>query len=304
MIDTTAATEEPIRDVSDTALWMAMYRAEETDRKDAIFRDPYARRLAGERGRRIVDSIPRNDRMSWPLIVRTRVIDDWVLSLARLDGVNTVLDLATGLDTRPWRLSLPAETEWVDVDLPGMLEHKRKGMMGELPRCRYTQHAADIRDPAALRSTLDRFTSHGRRVLVLTEGILIYLTSQQVEGIARELAGHPSVRYWITDLASAMLLEFTGRRWRGPSGMANAPFRFAPPEGTAFFARFGWREREYRALMNEAKRLHRAPGNTWVWALRTPFMSRRKREQLRRFLGCVMFERANTRAGDSGRQPS
>lgn len=39
-----------ISHVSDTAHWVAVYRAMETERPDAIFRDPYARRLAGARG--------------------------------------------------------------------------------------------------------------------------------------------------------------------------------------------------------------------------------------------------------------
>jgi len=48
----------PIRDVSDTARWVAIYRAMESERADALFRDPYARRLGGERGQAIVDALP------------------------------------------------------------------------------------------------------------------------------------------------------------------------------------------------------------------------------------------------------
>ena len=61
----------PIRNVSDTALWVAVYRAMETERSDALFHDPYARRLAGERGQAIVDAMPRGKSMSWPMVVRT-----------------------------------------------------------------------------------------------------------------------------------------------------------------------------------------------------------------------------------------
>ena len=65
-----------IRDVSDTALWVAIYRAQESERKDALFNDPYARRLAGERGQQIVDTIPHGHAMSWPMVVRTHVFDE------------------------------------------------------------------------------------------------------------------------------------------------------------------------------------------------------------------------------------
>jgi O-methyltransferase involved in polyketide biosynthesis len=43
-----------IESVSDTARWVAVYRAMETARPDAIFRDPCAEWLASEHGVRIV----------------------------------------------------------------------------------------------------------------------------------------------------------------------------------------------------------------------------------------------------------
>jgi hypothetical protein len=99
-------SENPIRNVSDTALWVAIYRAMESERPDAIFRDPYARRLGGERGQAIVDAMPRGKVMSWPMVVRTAVMDEIVLRCVR-QGAATVLNLAAGLDARPYRLDLP-----------------------------------------------------------------------------------------------------------------------------------------------------------------------------------------------------
>lgn len=65
----------PLRDVSDTALYVAMYRAMESERPDAIFRDPYARRLAGDRGDEIVRSLPRARSLARSMIVRTAVME-------------------------------------------------------------------------------------------------------------------------------------------------------------------------------------------------------------------------------------
>jgi hypothetical protein len=44
------SSANPIRHISDTALWVAVYRAQESELADAVFRDPYARKLAGDRG--------------------------------------------------------------------------------------------------------------------------------------------------------------------------------------------------------------------------------------------------------------
>jgi O-methyltransferase involved in polyketide biosynthesis len=51
-------TDPLISNVSDTARWVAVYRAWESARPDALFRDPLAGRLAGERGRAIAAAAP------------------------------------------------------------------------------------------------------------------------------------------------------------------------------------------------------------------------------------------------------
>src|SRR5688572_3576869 len=75
-----AARRRPgsIRHVSDTARWVAMYRAAESERPDALFRDPHACRLAGERGAAILRALPFGEALGWTLVVRTRLVDDAV----------------------------------------------------------------------------------------------------------------------------------------------------------------------------------------------------------------------------------
>ncbi len=73
-------TESLLRNISDTALWAAMYRARETDRDDALFRDPFARRLAGERGEQITDSMPLAEETTWAWIMRTYLFDRLILA--------------------------------------------------------------------------------------------------------------------------------------------------------------------------------------------------------------------------------
>ena len=186
------AADEPIRDVSDTALWVAIYRAQESERKDALFLDPYARRLAGERGQRIVDSVPQGRAWSWPMVVRTKCFDDIVLQSLRDEGFDTVLNLAAGLDARPWRLDLPRETRWIDVDMPAMLAYKQHAMAGETPRCRYTARAADLREADARRTLFGEVNAHAKRVLVMSEGLLIYLEPHEVAALAEDLARQPA----------------------------------------------------------------------------------------------------------------
>src|SRR5690349_8553061 len=114
----------PIENVSDTARWVAVYRAMETARSDAIFRDPFAERLAGERGYEILDGMRHGRAYAWPMIVRTAVFDEIILDAVKNRKTDLVVNLAAGLDARPWRLPLPPSLHWVDVDLPGILNYK------------------------------------------------------------------------------------------------------------------------------------------------------------------------------------
>src|SRR5262245_53513311 len=114
-----------IRDISDTARWIATYRARETERDDAVFRDPFARALAGERGERIARALPFSEENAWAVVTRTYLIDR---AIARLlpSGVDVVVNLAAGLDTRPYRLPLPPELRWIEVDLPEIFDYKEE----------------------------------------------------------------------------------------------------------------------------------------------------------------------------------
>src|SRR5947208_2742107 len=91
-----------IENVSDTALWVAVYRALESERPDALFRDPLSMKLAGARGREIAASMPNGSIMAWVMAIRTVAIDRLIQDAIRM-GADTVLNLGAGLDTRPYR---------------------------------------------------------------------------------------------------------------------------------------------------------------------------------------------------------
>ncbi len=278
----------PIRNVSDTARWVAIYRAIESERADALFKDPYARRLGGKRGEAIVESIPGGKSNSWPMVVRTAVMDEIVLRCVQ-QGAVTVLNLAAGLDARPYRLQLPPTLRWLHVDLPEMLDFFRTQMVDETPRCALEFIAADLRDASARKEVFSRASEHGP-VLVITEGLLIYLEADQVAELAEDLREFSNARWWLTDLASPLLLKYLGRRWQPRLAAGNAPFRFGPADGTAFFSRFGWRETEFRSTWDESWRLNRTMRFAGFWKLLSRFQSKRRMEASRRMSGIALLE--------------
>jgi methyltransferase (TIGR00027 family) len=282
-----------IRNVSDTAHWVAMYRAMESDRRDPLFRDPYARRLAGPRGEAIVQTMPRGRAFAWAMIVRTAVMDEIILRAVNRDGVRTVANLAAGLDARPWRLDLPMKLTWLDVDLPDIQQYKRDALQGEQPQCQLEWVPADLANSDARRSVLAKVASSPGPALVITEGLLIYLEREQVMALATDLAATPTLRWWLLDIASPGLLKMMGRTWGKGVGQS-APFKFAPEEDTAFFEPAGWKEVEYRSMFDESLRLKRTMRFARFWSVVGRIMTvfnPRKREEFKRFSGIVLMER-------------
>lgn len=248
--------EPLISNVSDTARWVAVYRAWESARPDALFKDMLADRLAGERGHAIAAAAPRQARSGWPMIARTKLIDDLIATCIR-EGCGRVLNLAAGLDTRPYRLELPPTLEWIEADLPAMIDEKERLLAGEKPRCKLTRERVDLSDAAARGAFLSRATSGDANVLVITEGLLTYLDDEQVRSLGRDLA-RPAVRWWILDVASVAIVNMMKRRMG--AHLDNAPMKFAPPDGVAFFEALGsWKAREIHSIFKSAKRFKRLP---------------------------------------------
>ena len=263
----------------------------ESERPDAIFHDPFARRLAGEQGEAIVNAMPKGRQFAWPMIVRTAVMDEIILRSIERDGVLAVLNLAAGLDARPWRLPLPPALLWVDVDMPVMLDHKEAILQGEKPKCRYEGIRLDLSDVAGRQALFQRVGDQAKRVLVITEGLLVYLTPPAVAELARDLHAQPSVALWLMDLGSPGLLKMLARTWGSSLAAGNAPMQFAPAESTAFFEPLGWREREYRAMFDESIRLNRTIKFARFWRFIGRFYPKHRREEFKRFAGIVLLER-------------
>lgn len=244
-----------ITHVSDTARWTALHRATETARPDALFSDPLAERLAGEQGRAIVDNVRWADRSGWWLVARTKLIDD-ALADALAHGCDRVLNLAAGLDTRPYRLDLPSDLTWIEADLPKLLAEKTQILADQTPRCRLTRIAVDLADPHARDAFFTEALDGAAKAFVLTEGLSMYLETSDIAALSGAIK-RPEVAWWMLDFAFPGLRKRINKNMAGIA--ANAPFKFAPENGLAFFEDLGWRVVEAESVLVAAHRLHRLP---------------------------------------------
>jgi len=247
-----------VRNISDTALWAAYFRAEETKRKDALFRDPYAEKLEGGRGTEIAKTIPEGQAHAWAWVTRTYLFDRFLREEIE-NGADLIVNCAAGLDARPYRMELPVNLQWVELDLPGILEYKEQIMGGEKPRCALERISVDLSKAAERQRVFAAVGARGKRAVILTEGLLIYLTLEEVGSLARDLAAVGPFQRWILDIVAPSLLRMMQKRAGKALEKAGAPFRFGPAERAGFFRPFGWEPLAVESLLKTATRFGRPP---------------------------------------------
>ena len=237
-------TSDQVRHVSDTALLVAACRAHETARVDGLVRDPFAEKLSGPRGQAILQGITGWQLMCFGIGVRTRFLDDLILQTIAKDGIETVLSIGAGLDTRPWRLDLPPRLRWIEADLPDMLDYKTRAMAAEQPRCRLDRMVADVASEA---QRADLFAAASRiPTLMITEGLLMYLSGATVEALASDAARH-GVRRWLLDSSSLDLARAMGWDARGSIDNVRAPGHLQGPALLDAVRTNGWSQLCFRS---------------------------------------------------------
>lgn len=285
---------EPVQHVSDTAFWVAWHRAQEGKRRDALFHDPLAEKLAGERGRNIASHMGIPRAMAWSMALRTHIIDGLIRDGVK-DGADMILNLGAGLDTRPYRLELPPELQWVEVDFAPMIAYKDEALADEKPVCRLRRLVCDLGDDAARRDMLAALRA--KRILVLTEGVVPYLSNDQVAGLAHDLAAQPHIMAWLSDYYAPLFHTFSARGKVMRRLAENAPFRFDPgssrDDWPRFFAACGWQIDEMIYLGEEGRKLGRDLPVNPLMRLMMRFAPEERLRPYRRMNGFVRFTRGD-----------
>lgn len=251
-----------MNNISATAHLVAMYRALESERSGALFHDPFAHRLAGGQGALMVEVLGDKQQGTAAMAIRTYVIDEMLKHRIELGSIDTVLNLGAGLDTRPYRLNLPTSLRWIEVDLPTILMYKEQKLNREQPICSLERVKLDLMDVTLRKRLFAQVNASAKQVLVITEGLLAYLTEAQVASLANDLHQQPNFSGWLFELASPVILQQAQSSTRQKLfdqyfANGNPTFLFAPQQGTEFFRSYGWTVKEFRSLWKEACRLKR-----------------------------------------------
>jgi methyltransferase (TIGR00027 family) len=279
--------QKTLTSVSDTSLWVAAVRANESRRADAVFRDKLASILAGERGRRIERSIPRRATIAWGVIARTSAIDRLIHDALNA-GVDTIVNLGAGLDTRPYRMQLPPDLRWIELDFPHVMESKSIELRDYRPACRLERIATDLLDRNTRNGLLAQVGSNSEKILVITEGVISYFSNADVSALANDLWMIPSFHLWVQDFDNAGMrrLPFGWER-----RLKCAPLLFEPGDWFEFFKNCGWVALGVVTNAEEAERINRPYPWDLPYGLLMRALPRDVRQKILGLSGAVVLRR-------------
>ena len=245
-----------IRSITDTARWVAYHRAEESERADALFSDPYARKLAGVRG----ELIGKQMNNGMYIAIRTLLFDTLILEQLARAPIDMVVNLGAGLDTRAYRLNLPHNLRWVEVDFPDIIDIKKTALTGEQTSCTLDFVALDLAEIPLRRHLFSKLAAQATLALLISEGLLMYLTEEQVTELAADIHRQPHFQYWIVEVVSAATVNWVQRTWGQYLEVAGSPMVFAPHDWEDFYENRGWRAVDFLDAPQHAVKYGRVPG--------------------------------------------
>ena len=256
---------------------------------DALFRDPFAQMLVGEKGRAIAAGMGRIGRNAgWTVVMRTVVIDRMIAALVA-EGVDTVVNLGAGMDTRPYRMTLPPSLRWIEVDYAQVIDYKERLLGQAKPLVALERQRIDLAQSAARQELLSSIGAKGGKVLVLTEGVVPYLSEKAVASLADDLRRLVPRALWMAEYISPLVY----RHLRNPhyrSRMAKAPFQFFPEDWLGFFSDRGWTARSIHYMGEAAVKLGRPLPMPWWARLLMRLQPKQRTSAMQKSTGFMLLE--------------
>lgn len=115
----------------------------------------------------------------YTVALRAWRFDAWTVDFLQRHPDAVVLHLGCGLDSRPFRLDLPAGVDWYDLDVPQVIELRRR-LYAETDRYRMIGSSVTEAD------WLERIPPD-RPALIVAEGLLMYLEPEEVRELLQRL---------------------------------------------------------------------------------------------------------------------
>ncbi len=235
---------EGLDPVAGTARWTAAERARESARPDRLFDDPLAAVLAGEPGQALAEEMRGDGTFDNPaLAIRTRFFDDAITDAVTAHGVRQVVLLAAGMDTRAYRLPLPDDVSWFELDRPELLELKDRELSAAATTPRGTRRPVGVdltgEWPAELSNA--GFAA-AQPTLWLIEGLIAYLDAAAMHRLLDQVTelSAPGSELLCDPIGQSFLECPWMRPWLEHLAARGTPWRFGTDQPEDLFVPRGW----------------------------------------------------------------
>ncbi len=243
------ARDASMTPVGSTARWIAANRALETESAAPLYRDPFARQLAGDSGFAMMAEMRAvlgmlNSSMPDPyLSIRTKYFDDTMLAAVVNGSLTQAVLMAAGMDTRAFRIDWPKGLTLFEVDRDDVFDHKEPVLerFGVEPRCTRRIVRFDLtRSPA--EALLTAGFEPARPAAILVEGLLMYLDESDVRHLFETLRTIAKTGSWIglDAVNTEMLKSPYTEAYMKKLADAGCPWRFGVDDPEGFLAAYGW----------------------------------------------------------------
>ncbi len=252
-----------MKPVATTALLAAAARARESAGVYPLFHDPYARRLAGVEGIKLLERLDADVPEAAGLIgvvIRTYFMDRQLERLLVDRSVSQVVLLGAGMDTRAYRMNSAGKSEGVanqitprnqgdeirffEVDDPELLKLKEYRLHGAstLPHIQRIPVGGDLEST----DLADLLVGHGLDpalpIAWIVEGLFIYLQESSVHRLLSSIT-HLSVpgSHLLCDIVSRTLLAHgmtSGLRQHFATG--GFSMQFGTDDPAVLLGKYGW----------------------------------------------------------------
>jgi methyltransferase (TIGR00027 family) len=233
--------------VSYTAQWTAAARALESERKDSVFSDPYARSLAGDKGFSLLERYAGAGTVPF-LAIRTKYLDDVIVQNVAPRGIRQVVFIATGMDTRCLRLPWPDGVTLYELDRPALLRQKAQLLPLEAANLEVCRRNVPVDLTADWSGRLlDAGFDRHQPTLWMAEGLFFFLSEDALRRLLMRMSELSEGGVLACDLVSrAALHNPLARTFLRSLEEDGAPWRFGTDEPERFLGECGWRVRDIK----------------------------------------------------------
>lgn len=198
--------------------------------------DTYARLFMNEEGLRILSAFDEEVQPNAGNVARHRIIDDILRRELTADSSLNVIIIGAGFDSRAYRLN---GGTWIELDEPQVIAYKEE----RLPVSRCANELRRIAVDFSTESLEEKLApfAQGERVLVVLEGVLMYLDEGAIRGLLLSLRRLFPRHTLVCDLINRRFFEKYGRKIHQKVADLGASFRFTVDDPKLVFLESGYR---------------------------------------------------------------